>query len=325
MRPFWLSMLLALVLVPVSAGAEQFSAANVHRSDYPSVEAMAHMARLIAERTAGRHEVTLLPEDSDSGPFTIQRVRNGRLAMAAVNVNQLNNIVPATIALSLPFLFETEAQLRRTLEGPVGQEILAALDQAGLVGLCFYDAGYRSIYTMHKPIRSAADLKGLAIRTQRSEMEQAIVRSMGARAVPIPYNMVHDGLKSRLIDAAEDNASAFLSSLRYDVARAYSLTRHARPPEVLVMSKEIWQRLSPEDQEIIRTAAQESVPLQRRLRHEREAMALQTAAALGVEVVTDIDRQSFIKAIAPVYAIYAADPVVKNLVERIRAEATTAR
>ena len=325
MRAFWLSVAMALLLGPVAARAEILGLSTVHRPDYPSVQAMAAMSRLVAERTAGRIRLAVQPKSGDTESFILQQVRTGWLAMAAVGVGNFHDLVPATVALSLPFLFESEGQVQRTLDGPIGEHILASLDEIGLVGLCFYDPGYRSIMG-HRPIRSVANIKDLKVGVPFSELAQATVQAMGGRTVPLPARLVHEAIRAKLVDAAEENPSAYLSAFlasRQQVeAGVYSLTRHARPPEVLVVSKGAWQLLSPDDRKVLKAAARESAALQRRLRLEAEDAARTTAASLGVEIVADVDRKAFADATAPLYARYAADPVVKALVAKIKVAAS---
>ncbi|WP_421994450.1 TRAP transporter substrate-binding protein DctP [Reyranella sp.] len=325
MRAVWVSVVMALLLGPVAARAETLGISTVHRPDYPSVQAMAEMSRLVAERTAGRIRLAIQPKSGDTESFTLQQVRTGRLAMAAVDVSNLHDLVPATVALSLPYLFESDEHVERTLDGPIGRQILASLDDVGLVGLCFYDPGFRSIMA-RRPIRGVADMKDLTVGVPLSDLAQATVQAMGGRTVPLPSRLVHEAIKARLVDATEENPSAYLSAFLASRQRTatgiYSLTRHARPPEVLVVSKAVWQLLSPDDRKILRAAARESVAIQRQLRLEREDSARTTAAAFGVEIVADVDRQALAEATAPVFARYAADPLVKALVARIRAAAS---
>lgn len=325
MRVSWLSAVVALLWGPVVAQAETFGLSTVHRPDYPSVLAMAEMSKRVAERTGSRIKLALQPRSGDTEAFTLQQVRIGRLAMATVGVANFHDLLPVTAVLSLPYLFESDDHVRRTLEGPIGEEILASLDEIGLVGLCFYDPGYRSIMA-RRPVRNAADMKSLKIGVPLSEMARATMQAMGGQPVPLPGSLVYEALKARLVDAAEENPaaylSAFLASRQQTATGVYSLTRHSRPPEILVVSKAAWQRLSPDDQKLLRAAAQESVALQRQLRVEREDMARATAASLGVEIVTDVDRKALADAAEPVSAHYGADPVVKALVARIKATAS---
>lgn len=324
MRVLWSSMVVALLLGPVVARAETFGLSTVHRPDYPSALAMAEMSKLVAERTAGRLKLALRPKSGDTESFTLQQVRSGRLAMATLGVANFHDLVPAMTVLSLPYLFGSDDHVHRTLNGPIGEQILASLDDIGLVGLCFYDPGYRSIMA-RRPIRNLADMKNLKVGVPLSEMARATVEAMGGQAVPLPGALVHEAIKAGLVEAAEENPSAYLSaflaSRQQTATGVYSLTRHTRPPEVLVVSKVAWQLLSPDDQKLLRAAAQESATLQRQLRLEREEMARTTASSLGVEIVTEVDRKALADATGPVYAHYLADPIAKALVARIKATA----
>lgn len=324
MRVLWSSMVVALLLGPVGARAETFGLSTVHRPDYPSALAMAEMSRLVDERTAGRIRLALRPKSGDTESFILQQVRTGRLAMASVGVANFHDMVPTTTVLSLPYLFGSDDHVYRTLDGPIGEQILASLDEIGLVGLCFYDPGYRSIMA-RRPIRSVSDFKDLKVGVPFSEMARATAQAMGGQAVSLPGGLVHEAIKAGLVDAAEENPSAYLSAFltsRHQTATGvYSLTRHSRPPEVLVVSKVAWQLLSPDDQKLLRAAALESATLQRQLRLEREEMARTTAATLGIEIVADVDRKALADATGLVHARYLADPVVKALVARIKATA----
>ena len=124
--------------------------------------------------------------------------------MARVNLSVFNSALPATIVPSLPFVFRSTAHMRRVLDGPIGQQILLSMESRGLIGLCFYDAGARSFYSTKKPIRRVADMKGLAVRVQPSDITAEMVRAMGARPVAIPFDRVRAALKAGVLDVAEN-------------------------------------------------------------------------------------------------------------------------
>lgn len=159
----------------------------------------------------------------------------------------------------------------------------------------------------------------MKIRVQQSDMWVAMMQAIGANATPLPYAEVYTALKTGVVDAAENNWPSYESSRHYEAAKIYSLTEHSMAPEILVFSKKIWDGLSKEDQAVIRTAAKESVPYMRKLWDEREASARKTVEAAGSQVVSDVDKKSFSDAMAPVYAKFAADPKLQDLVKRIQA------
>ena len=212
---------------------------------------------------------------------TIEQLKIGGLDMMRINVAPLNNIVPETIVPALPFLFRSEDHMHAVLDGPVGDEILAAMEAQGMVGLAFYDSGARSLYTATKPVKTLADVSGMKIRVQQSDLFVAMVEALGANPTPMPYGEVYTALKTGIVDAAENNFPSYESSRHFEAAKYYTLTEHSMAPEVLVFSKVVWDTLTPEDQAMIRKAAKASVPHMRKLWDEREGKSRATVEAAG--------------------------------------------
>ena len=151
---------------------------------------------------------------------------------------------------------------RQGLDGAIGDEILKSCEAVGYVGLAFYDSGARSIYAK-KPVRTVADTKGMKIRVQQSDLWVALVGAMGANATPMPYGEVYTGLKTGLIDAAENNIPSFDTAKHVEAVKVYSKTEHSMAPEILLFSKVIWDKLSKAEQDQIRAAAKDSIKVER--------------------------------------------------------------
>jgi tripartite ATP-independent transporter DctP family solute receptor len=239
--------------------------------------------------------------------------------MMRINAGPLNSVVPETIPIVLPFVFRSTEHMRKVLDGPVGDEILASMEAQGLVGLAFYDSGSRSFYTAKKPIRSLADIKGMKIRVQQSDLFVGMIEALGANPTPMPLGEVYTALKTGIVDAAENNWPTYESSRHFEAAKYYNMSEHSLAPEVLVFSKKIWDGLSKEDQGLMRKAAKDSVPFMRKLWDEREVKARKAVEAAGSQVVTIANKQEFIDAMKPVYAKFANTPKLQDLVKRIQA------
>jgi tripartite ATP-independent transporter DctP family solute receptor len=299
--------------------AKDFRSADVHPNDYPTVQAVSHMGKVLAEQTKGRLGVKVFANSSmGSEKDTVEQVKIGALDMVRINSAVLHAISPAMMVPSLPFLFRNTQHMRDVLDGPIGEQMLASLEKEGFVGLAFYDSGSRSFYTTKKPIKTVADMKGLKIRVQQSEMWVAIMQALGANATPMPYAEVYTALKTGLVDGAENNWPSYDSSRHYEAAKFYSLTEHSMAPEVLIFSKKVWDGLSKEDQQMIRKAAKESVPFMRKLWDEREAKSRQAVTAAGSQIISDIDKASFTAAVKPVYDRFVTDPALKDMVVKIQ-------
>jgi tripartite ATP-independent transporter DctP family solute receptor len=302
------------------AFAKEFRSADVHPDDYPTVMAVKRMSEIISERTGGKHTIKVFGQSAlGSEKDTVEQVKLGALDMVRVNVAAFNNIVPETIVPALPFLFKSKEHMRRVLDGPVGEQILAALESQGFIGLAFYDSGSRSFYTTSKPIKSVADVKGMKLRVQQSDLWVTLIQSLGGNPTPLPYAEVYTALKTGVVDGAENNWPSYESSRHYEVAKNYTLTEHSMSPELLVFSKVIWDTLDAEEQQVILQAAKESVPYMRELWDAREAKSRAAVEAGGATIISDFDRQSFVDAAQPVYEKFAGDATLQDLVKRIQA------
>ncbi len=296
--------------------------ADTHPDGYPTVEAVKHMSELLMERSGGRIAIEVfhsrqLGEETD----TIEQTQFGVIDMNRINMAPLNNIIPETSVPALPYIFRSIEHMRAVVDGEIGDEILAAFEAHDLIGLAYYDSGARSFYNSVRPINTPADLEGLKIRVQQSDLFIAMIEALGANATPMPFGEVYSGLQTGVIDGAENNWPSYESTNHYEVAQYYSLDEHSLSPEVLVMSKQSWDKLGPEDQELIRQAARDSVAHMRELWDAREAEARAKVEAAGA-VINEVDKQPFIDAMAPVYEQFVTDATLQDLVARIQAVET---
>ncbi len=310
----------ALAFSTSVAQARDLRLADINPPGSPTVEAAEYINRIIRERTDARQSIEIRQADRDSENFTIASVRNGMLDMARVDVGGLNSLAPATIVPTLPYLFRSISHMRRSLDGPIGEEILASMSSAGLVGLCFYDTGEHSFYSRTRPIRRADDLRGLMVRVQPSSTTGAMVRALHAVPVPLPSDRIQSALKAGVIDAVDDNWTTYVTAGHFKIARHFGLTRHSMAPGVLVVSKIVWDQLPQPDRAIIRAAAKESVSGMRASFDATELEARRKAESDGVEVIDDVDRKSFADALMPLYPTLLRDPKLRDMVRRIQAD-----
>ncbi|CAN7707688.1 TRAP transporter substrate-binding protein [Pseudorhodoferax sp. LjRoot39] len=310
---------LAASAFALSAQAVEFRSADVHNSDdYPTVAAVKHMSQVLAKESGGKYTIKVFNKSAlGSEKETLDQVKIGALEMNRVNISSLNSICPKTLVPTMPFLFDSIAHMRKTLDGPIGEEILKGCESQGLVGLAFYDSGARSIYAK-KPVKTLADAKGLKIRVQQSDLWVALVGAMGANATPMPTGEVYTALKTGLIDAAENNIPSYEGFKHYEAVKFYSHTEHSMAPEMLVISKAIFDKMSPADQALFRKAAKESVTFQRQKWDEQEAKALDIVVKAGSTIVKDVDKASFKAAMQPVYAKFITTPDLQRLVKAVQ-------
>jgi len=305
--------------IPTVATAREFRAADTQTENYPTVQALRFMSALIAEKSGGRDQIGVfhsrqLGEEKE----TIEQTRVGAIDLNRTNVALIGSFVPAMNVLAMPFLFRSIEHLHKVLDGPIGSEILDSFEPYGFVGLTFYDSGARSIYNSVRPIRTLADMKGLRIRVQQSELMSDMIRALGAEPIELPYGQVLTGLANKLVDGAENNWPSYVTTGHYQHAGYYTLTEHTMSPEVLVMSLKAWQSLSNDERRMFRDAALQSNVFMRKKWRELEQQSRQQAEAAKITLVTDFDRKPFEAAMAEVYAKAQRDPATAELIARIR-------
>ena len=309
----------AMAAICLPAAAKEFRSSDVHPEDYPTVMAVKFMSDYIKQKTGGKDSIKVYTGNQLGGEKdTIEQVKIGALDLVRINVAPMNNICPETMVPTMPFLFRSKEHMRKVLDGPIGDEILKACEKQGFIGLAFYDSGSRSLYTVKKPVKSLADVKGLKIRVQQSDLWVALLQAMGANATPMPYGEVYTGLKTGIVDGAENNWPSYESSRHFEVAKFYAITEHSLAPEILLFSKKVWDTLTPDDQKIIRQAAKESVPFMRKLWDERELKSRKTVEGGGSQIVA-VDKKPFQDAMKPVYDKFITDPGLKDMIRRIQA------
>jgi len=273
----------------------------------------------LSKATGGKDTIKVFGDSSlSSEKDTVEQVKIGALDMVRVNTASFHGIVPESIIPALPFLFRDIGHFRKTIYGPQGDKILAAFDKAGFVGLALYESGARSIYGK-KPIKTVDDVKGLKIRVQPSDLFVNLVTAMGASPTPMPFAEVYTGLKTGLIDAAENNIPSYDEAKHYESAPVFSETMHSMAPEVLVFSKKVWDTLSKEEQAALRKAAKDSVQYYVKLWEAKEQESRAAVIKGGAKIIpaSEINRNSFLNVEKPVWDKFANTPALKSLVQEI--------
>ncbi|NDR58481.1 TRAP transporter substrate-binding protein [Aliiruegeria sabulilitoris] len=315
------ALLASVAMASASVACEiTLKASDTHPDGYPTVEGVKAMGKMLEEKSEGRICIEMfhsaqLGEEKD----TIEQTQFGVIDLNRVSFGPFNNIIPESQIPSLPYIFRSVDHMHKVMDGEIGAEILGTFANHDLIALTSYDAGSRSFYNSQKPITSLEDLSGMKFRVMQSDLFVDMVGALGANATPMPYGEVYSSIQTGVIDGAENNWPSYESSGHFEVAGYYTLDQHLMVPEVLVMSKVSWEKLSEEDQKLVMEAAKESTAVQRKLWADREAASEEKVRAAGNEIITDIDKTPFIEAMAPVYEKYVTDEKLKDLVARIQA------
>jgi tripartite ATP-independent transporter DctP family solute receptor len=277
---------------------------------------MVFLGERLAEKSGGTMRVDVYSSGQlGSERECIELVQLGGLAMTKVSASVLEGFAAEFKVYGLPYLFRDDAHKVAVLDGPVGKEILAAPQPKFVRGLCYYESGSRSFYTK-RPVRTPDDLKGLKIRVQESPMAFALIRAFGASATPISWGELYTALQQGVVDGAENNPPSFHLARHYEVCRFYTLNEHTTVPDVVIVSTHFWNSLTPQQQQWLQEAADESAVYQRKLWEESTASSLAAVEQAGVEIIRP-DKAVFAARVASLHDDALKDRIVGPLSRRI--------
>lgn len=286
------------------------SYAENQSQDYPTTLGGYKFAELVEERTNGRIKI-MVQADGILGyeKEVLEQLQFGGVDFARISLSQLASSIPKYNILQMPYLYKNSEHMWKVLDSEMGEEFLKATEGFDIVGLSWYDAGARNFYNSVRPVRTLEDIQGLKIRVQESELMADMVEALGATAVPSTYDEVYSSLQRGIIDGAENNWPSYESTEHYEVAQYYTIDEHTRVPEIQLCAQTTWDKLSSEDQEIIRLCAQESALYERQLWAERERNFQEAAVRKGVQIImmSEKEKARLQAATAEVYEKYCAD------------------
>lgn len=299
-------------------GTKTLKLAHGLNTDHPVHKGMERMAELLAQKSGGKLTLEIYPSQQlGSERECLELLQIGSLDMTKVSSSVLENFAPKMKVLGLPYLFRDREHAYHVFDGKVGRELLLESQKFWLRGLTYFDAGQRSFYTKTRPVHSPDDLKGLKIRVQESPVAMNLVRTLGAAPTPISWGELYTALQQGIVDGAENNPPSFYTSHHYEVCKYYSLNEHTAVPDVLLIGTLAWNRLTPQEQQWLKEAADEATVYQRKLWQEAEQVALGEVQKAGVEIIHP-DKSLFVEQTKELLEEYKNDPSLRELIEKIQ-------
>ena len=315
------SAVFALGAASLGASAQTMvlKAADVHPAGYPNVVAVESMGKKLEAATNGRLKIQTFPGGVLGGEKEmIEQTQVGAINILRTSLGPVGTVVPEVNVFNLPFIFRSQEHARAVIDGPIGDELLAKVSAspAKLVAIGWMDGGARSLYTK-KPVRTPADLKGQKVRMMGNPLFVDTMNAMGGNGISMGYGEVFTALQTGVVDGAENNAPSYFTSNHYNTgAKYYTQTNHLIIPELLVVSKATWDKLSKDDQALLKKFGREAQMEQRALWDKSVAENTAKLKSAGVEFIT-VDNNPFYEATAPVRAKYGAN--YAELIKRIEA------
>ncbi|GAD91389.1 putative TRAP transporter substrate-binding protein [Vibrio halioticoli NBRC 102217] len=311
--------LIATSLLSVSAvQARTLTLGHAMSLDSAAHKGMVIFSEKVKEKSHGELTVKIFPNAQlGSERDQAEQVINGAIDMAKINGALAESFEPTFKTISIPYLFRSPEHLRKFMRSDVAQKLLTSSEGKGFVGLTFYDSGSRSFYAK-KPIKTPEDLKGLKVRVPESPTMMEMIRLLGAKATPMPFNEIYTGLQQGVIDAAENNISSLVEMKHSEVAKFYSMDQHSITPDLIIISESTWNSLKPEEQKVLKEAAAESLEQEINIWDQITNANKEKAIKSGVTFVK-VDKQKFQEKVKPMLDSALKDPKLSYYVKQIQA------
>lgn len=286
---------------------------------HPVHDAMVFLADKVAEKSGGQLRIDIYPsEQLGKERELVELLQIGSIAITKVSSGVLENFAPNIRVLGLPYVFRSRQHQFNVLDGPIGTRLLDEPTRYRLKGLCFFDAGFRSFYTLDRPINEPADLQGLKIRVMPSKTATEMVNTLGGSANPIPWGELYSALQQGVVDGAENNPPSFYTSRHYEVCKFYALNEHTALPDVLIMSTKAFESLNEQQQAWLAEAVEEAKIYERKVWAASELEALEAVEAAGVTILRP-EKGPFMEKVNTMLDNYQSDEVLYQLIQEIQA------
>jgi len=301
--------------------------ASANNKGHPQVTGMEKFAELVKEKSGGKIEVKLFPGGTLGGDVqTISALQGGVIEMTVLNAGILASNVKEFGAVDLPFLFDSGEEADKVMDGPFGTSLMERLPATGLVGVAYWELGFRNLTNNRHPVTKLEDIKGLKIRTIQSPIPVELFNALGANAVPLPYTELYTALETGTVDGQENPSANIINAKFYEVQKYMTLTRHQYNPQIVLVSKKFWDGLNDEEKAVLQQAAVEARDFQRKVSREQDAAALEEIRKTGMEVseLSPEETQKLRDAVKPMIEKFSAD-IGQETVEALFKEIGTAR
>lgn len=263
-------------------------------------------SELVKERTNGAYDIQLFPNSALGDERTmLESMQMGTLDAGIITSGPFVNFAPEFGVLDLPFLFPNNEAAYKVLDGEIGKEILGKLESKQLKGLAFAERGFRNLTNSVRPVKTAADIKGLKVRVMENEVYISSFTALGVNAVPMAWTEALTALQQGTIEGQENPVNVIHAYKMWDSQKHVTMTRHAYAAAVITFSLDTFNKLPADIQKIFLESAQEAAEYERAWVADNEAKQIADLKANGMEVIEDPDLESFKAAVQPVYDKYS--------------------
>ena len=291
-----------------------------NQKGHPQAEGAQKFADLLKEKSGGQMTARLFPGGTLGGDVqTLSALQGGTVEMTVLNAGLLVGVDKDFGLVDLPFLFDTPQQADAVMDGPVGKALADKLPEKGLVGLTYWELGFRQLTNNRRPIAKVDDIAGLKIRVVQSPIYIDLFNTLGANAVPMPFPELYGALENGTVDGQENPAASILTAKLNEVQKYLTLTNHTYNPQIVMISGKFWDKLSGDERKILQEAAAEARDYERSVSREQAGKALEALKAEGMQVseLPAEEVSKFREKVKPVVDKFAkeVDPALMRLLD----------
>jgi TRAP-type transport system periplasmic protein len=289
-RRFFKTLIATVALVATGLAAAQvqersFKLALQNPKGHPLEQGAVKFAELAAAKSGGKFKVNVFPGGQLGGDApTVSALQGGTVEITVLNSGILASQVKDFEVYDFPFMFANAKEADAVVDGPFGQKLHAKLADKGIIGLTYWELGFRNLTNGRKPIKNTEDIAGLKLRVIPNAINVDWVKALGANPTPMAFPEVYAGLESRAIDGQENPLSVILANKFFEVQKFLTLTNHQYNPQSFIFSKKVWDGLSADEKKIIADAAVEAGRYQRQVNRDAAAGQLDALKKAGMQV-----------------------------------------
>jgi tripartite ATP-independent transporter DctP family solute receptor len=310
-----------------SAQVKTIKFANQNNAGHPIVQGMEKFKDIVEKNSGGKLKVNIFPGGTlGSDQANVSAIQGGSLEMASMNSGIFASQVKDFGVFDFPFMFASTKEADAVVDGPFGKKMHAKLEEKGLIGLAYYELGFRHLTNGKRPINKVSDIEGLKLRVIPNPINVDWVKALGANPTPLPFPELYAALEQGAVDGQENPIPTINSAKLYEVQKNLTLTGHQYNPQSVVISKKFWDALNAAEKKIVADAAIESAKFQRETARALEASLLANLKKNGMQVtqLSDSEMSILRDKMRPVTAKYGV-VVGQDLVKELQAEIEKAR
>lgn len=308
---------------PQKAGPKVMKLGIVTNKDRSLTQGLVKFGQIVEKESGGTIKAEVFSDGVLGGDRqVIEALQMGTVQGTAVSTGVIAAFAPRMDAFDLPFLFKDKATAYKVFDGPIGQELLGDLPKANIIGLAYWENGFRHLTNNKREVKTADDIKGLKIRTLESKVHVDSWKMLGANPTPMSFSQLYSAMEQGVVDGQENPYGNVVMSKFNEVQKYLTNTGHVYNANVLLISKKFWDGLTDKERDIVKKAAEEAKVYQRQLndKEDQDSVAILKEKGMKITDLNPGEKEKMQQILQPIYK-QVSDAIGGDLVARLQAAA----